>query len=222
MMLRALIFGLLLIQPVLAEDEVIYPMEERIGLWPGRALHADSRHHMSRKKGITRIRRETRPSIEFYPAQTHRPDAETIIIMPGGGYSTLAYDLEGTEVAQWLNNMGVHAVILRYSVPSRGDAPHYDAQRAIRLVKYHAPRWNLDYRNIGLMGFSAGGHLAAYASNNWMTDQYEPVDEIDQLSSKPDFTVLVYPAYLSPRETVSLPGFSRYSQFAACFYCPRP
>ena len=186
----------------MAADEIVYPMTERIGLWPGRVLHTDTRHHMARKNEITRIRRETRPSLEFYPSDSADSNAPTVIILPGGGYSTLAYDLEGTEIAQWLNSIGVHALILRYSVPSRGNAPHYDAQRAIRLVKYHAPRWNLDYRKIGVMGFSAGGHLAAYASSNWNQAYYEPVDEVDELSSRPDFTALVYPAYLSPRNEV--------------------
>ena len=141
---RVCLLLLCLCHSALAAQEIVYPMTERIGLWPGRALHTDARHHMTRKNDITRIRRETRPSLEFYPSESADPDAPTVVIFPGGGYSTLAYDLEGTEIAKWLNATGIHALILRYSVPSIGGAPHYDAQRALRLVKYHAPRWNLN------------------------------------------------------------------------------
>ena len=142
-----------------AADEIIYPPDEIIGLWPGRALYPDHRHYAQRKGDITRITRETRPSIEIYKTQLGEQTtfANAIIILPGGGYTSLAYDLEGTEVAKWLNQIGYTAIILRYTVPSKRNPPIKDLQRAIGVLRYNADEFSINAETIGLLGFSAGG-----------------------------------------------------------------
>lgn len=125
-----------------------------------------------------------------------------VVICPGGGHHILAYDLEGTEVAEWLNSIGVTGIVLKYRVPFRDPERRYraalqDAQRAIRLVRGSAADWKLDPRRIGICGFSAGGETAALASLMANEQHYPAVDEFDKLSSRPDFTILVYPAGLA-------------------------
>lgn len=118
------------------------------------------------------------------------------MICPGGAYNVLAYDLEGTEVAEWLNSIGFTAVVLKYTVPKNRDGALQDAQRAMGLIRQHSKEWNVDPARLGVLGFSAGGHLSARLSNTCETRSYPAVDEADSLSCRPDFTVLIYPAYL--------------------------
>jgi acetyl esterase/lipase len=124
-----------------------------------------------------------------------------VVVCPGGGYEILAMDLEGTEVCQWLNSVGITAVLLKYRVPSqngseRHTAPLQDVQRALGVIRYRAAEWQINPRHIGIMGFSAGGHLAAAASTRFGQRDYEAVDESDGVSCRPDFAMLIYPAYL--------------------------
>jgi acetyl esterase/lipase len=138
------------------------------------------------------------PSMTLYRPDHGRENGTGVLVLPGGGYSILAMDLEGTEVCQWLNSIGVTAMLLKYRVPD--PPPHTkafeDAQRAFGLVRSRAVEWGLDARRIGVLGFSAGGHLAASLSCGFHEREYAPVDEADRFSCRPDFTVLVYPAYL--------------------------
>lgn len=147
----------------------------------------------------------------------HRPakDVDTgvsMVICPGGGYNILAWDLEGEEVATWLNTLGVTGIVLKYRVPRRPGqdkdkppiSPLQDAQRALSLVRSKAKEWNLNPEKIGLLGFSAGGHLAASASTNYDKRAYEAIDDVDKVSCRPDFTVLIYPAYLVTKEKDAL------------------
>ena len=125
-----------------------------------------------------------------------------MIVFPGGGYNILAFDLEGSEVCEWLNSIGITGVLLKYRVPphngaERHAAPLQDAQRAMRMVRAHAKEWGIDANRVGVLGFSAGGHLAAAASTNFDMTTYPASDAADQLSCRPDFTVLIYPAYLT-------------------------
>src|SRR5690606_17937373 len=118
-------------------------------------------------------------------------------------------DLEGEEVAQWLNSIGVSAIVLKYRVPRRADQPKHqaplqDAQRAMSLVRSRADEWGIDPNRIGILGFSAGGHLSATAATNFDRRAYEAVDAIDQVSCRPNFAVLVYPAYLIQENTLEL------------------
>ena len=138
-----------------------------------------------------------------------------MIICPGGGYHDLAWDKEGTEVAEWLNTFGVTGIVLKYRVPRRSDenspapppGPLKDAQRAISLAQSKAKDWGIDPERIGILGFSAGGHLAAAAATNFNTRTYEAIDAADQASCRPDFAVLVYPAYLKVKDKDELsPG----------------
>ena len=116
-----------------------------------------------------------------------------IIVCPGGGYQRRA-DHEGEPVAKWLNSLGINAFVLDYRVsPAKHPAPLADAQRAIRFVRHHAEEWSLDKDKIGILGFSAGGHLAASLSNLADYPAYEKMDVIDEESSKPDLSILCYP-----------------------------
>jgi acetyl esterase/lipase len=124
------------------------------------------------------------------------------VVFPGGGYNILAIDLEGTEVCDWLNASGVTCVLLKYRVPNTGPYPKSpaaleDAQRAMRLVRQHAAEWGIDPKRVGVLGFSAGGHLSAAISNLYDQKLYAPIDAADTLSAKPDFAVVVYPGYLA-------------------------
>jgi acetyl esterase/lipase len=112
--------------------------------------------------------------------------------------------LEGTEIANWLNQQGFTALVLRYTVPKKGDFALADVQRALGLVRYHAAEWNIQPNNIGIIGFSAGGHLAAWLSTNWGERTYTPIDEADSVNNRPDFTALIYPALMSPVDRAQL------------------
>jgi acetyl esterase/lipase len=143
------------------------------------------------------------PTLTVFPAPKEKNTGTAVVIAPGGGYNILAWDLEGTEVADWLNSIGVTGIVLKYRVPRRpgmpGDAqkgPLQDAQRAMSLVRSRAKEWHIDPNRIGMLGFSAGGHLTASTETNSDRRSYEAIDAVDQVSCRPDFAVLVYPAYL--------------------------
>jgi len=170
--------------------------DERIAVWPDRPLLDKSDDEVEYKK-IIRINKVTRPAIEFYKSKTAKANAPAVVIFPGGGYNILAYDLEGTEVAEWLNSIGVHAVVVKYTVPgNQREAALKDAQRSMGIVRSKAKAWDIDPEQIGVLGFSAGGHLAANLSTNYQKRNYETIDGADKLSCRPDFTVLIYPAYI--------------------------
>src|SRR5438045_1001622 len=126
-----------------------------------------------------------------------------MLICPGGGYHNLGWDVEGEEVAAWLNSLRITGVILKYRCPRRpGDVkgvpplgPLKDAQRAVSLVRSRAKEWGIDPANIGMVGFSAGGHLVGSTATNFETRAYEPIDEIDKVSCRPDFAVMLYSGY---------------------------
>jgi len=125
-----------------------------------------------------------------------------VVVFPGGGYNILAIDLEGTEVCDWLNRAGVTCILLKYRVPNTGPYPKspaalQDAQRALGLVRQHAAEWGIDPKRIGVLGFSAGAHLAAALSTHYDKRLYDSLDAADQLSCRPDFAVIVYPGYLA-------------------------
>ena len=152
------------------------------------------------QRKVARLTNVSEPTIAVYlPPAEKRTDA-AVIICPGGGYRILAMDLEGSEVAEWLNSIGVTGIVLKYRVPMRDEkAPHLvplkDAQRAISLVRSKASEWKLDSKKIGVLGFSAGGNLAGAACTMFAQRGYEPIDAVDEVSCRPDFGVLVYPAY---------------------------
>ena len=150
---------------------------------------------------VLRISDVSEPTLTFYPAPADNNSGATIIVNPGGGYHILAYNLEGTEICQRFNSHGVNCVLVKYRVPRREglekhEAPLQDLQRAIAYTRSHAKEWNIDPDRIGVMGFSAGAHLAAMASNSYNERTYPKVDNVDDANLRPDFCVLIYPAYL--------------------------
>jgi acetyl esterase/lipase len=139
----------------------------------------------------------------FAPKGKHTGAA--VVVFPGGGYKIVAIDLEGTEVCDWLTSRGITCVILKYRVPDTGPYPKsdealQDAQRAVGMVRAHAAEWKIDPKRVGVLGFSAGAHLAAAVSTHYETRPYPKVDAADDLSCRPDFAVVVYPGYLALSE----------------------
>ena len=153
-------------------------------------------------KRVARIGGITNPTIQIFSPANGKNTGAAVIVFPGGGYSILALDLEGTEVCEWLNSIGVTGVLLKYRVPPhkgavRHAAPLQDAQRALRVVRSRAQEWGIDPARLGVLGFSAGGHLAAAASTNFDVETYPSADAPDKLSCRPDFAVIIYPGYLA-------------------------
>ena len=146
----------------------------------------------------------TRPTMTVYSPKGKNTGA-AVVVFPGGGYQILAIDLEGTEVCDWLNGIGVTCVLVKYRVPNTGPYPKSpaaleDAQRAVGLVREHAAEWHIDPHRVGVLGFSAGAHLAAALSTHYEQRLYAPADAADQESCRPDFAVIVYPGYLAIAE----------------------
>ena len=183
----------------------------KINLWPGTApgekANVGAEHESfsandkpTAGRPVALLANVSTPMISVFRPPADKDTGAAVLVCPGGGYYILAYDLEGTEVCEWLNSIGVTAVLLKYRVPRReGQAPYVaplqDAQRALGLVRSHAKEWGIDPARIGVLGFSAGGNLSAVLSANWTGRVYPGVDEADALSCRPDFQVLVYPAY---------------------------
>ena len=150
---------------------------------------------------LIRLGNVSEPTLTVYPAPKNKAHGGAVLVCPGGGYHILALDLEGTEVCERLNEMGFTAILLKYRVPRRQSvekhtAPLQDAQRAMGIIRQHASEWNIDPDRIGVLGFSAGGHLAAVLSTGPQERTYPKIDQVDSLSARPSFTVLIYPGYL--------------------------
>jgi acetyl esterase/lipase len=202
-----LFIGTLLISPVAkAAEPLVLPV------WPEAVpadssttgperVRAPSEAPTKNAKWITNV---TKPTVTIFRLAKDKNTGTAMIICPGGGYWNLAWDLEGEEVATWLNTAGVTAVVLKYRVPRRPGQPEplpapgplLDAQRAVSLIRSRAAEWEIDPKRIGIGGFSAGGHLAVATATHFDRRGYEPIDEIDKVSCRPDFAVAVYPGYL--------------------------
>lgn len=161
-------------------------------------------------KRVIRLGNVSKPTLTLYRAPKEKNTGAAVVVFPGGGYHILAMDLEGTEVCEWLNSIGVNAVLVKYRVPKRANVerhvpPLQDAQRALGLVRQHAGEWGIDPKRVGVIGFSAGAHLSATVSAA-KERAYPAVDEADKLSSRPDFTMLIYPAYLMQKEQPDAPA----------------
>lgn len=136
------------------------------------------------------------PMLIRYPAPEHMATGAAVVVCPGGGYNMLAMDHEGHQIARWLNSFGVSAYILTYRLGRNGykhPIPMNDGKRAIRTVRANAENWNIDEERIGVLGFSAGGHMASTLGTHFDAGQEGTTDPIDQVSSRPDFMVLLYP-----------------------------
>ena len=186
--------------------------EDAIRIWPATApgetnplppeadtTKADGRTVAGRR--VIRLGNVSTPTLEIFRPASAKNTGAAVIVCPGGGHHILAYDLEGTEVAEWLRSIGVTGLVLKYRVPARDPNQRWgaavqDAQRAVSLVRKRSAEWDIDPERIGLLGFSAGGQTAALASVR-ATREYDAVDEIDRVSHRPNFTALIYPAYLA-------------------------
>lgn len=172
------------------------------------------------KPPTKRVTNVSKPTLTIFRPTPDKDTGAAIIIAPGGGYNILAFDKEGEEVAQWLNTIGVTGIVLKYRVPRRADQPKdqapsvalMDAQRAISLVRSRASEWKLDPKRIGMLGFSAGGHLTAWTATNFDKRRYDATDKVDEASCRPDFAVLVYPAYLTQKDSLTLATDIRVSK----------
>jgi acetyl esterase/lipase len=156
-------------------------------------------------KTVIRLGHVSKPTISIYRPPPDKDTGAAVVVFPGGGYYILAMDLEGTEVCEWLNSIGVTGVLLKYRVPKREGmekhtAPLQDAQRALGLVREHSKEWGIDPQRIGVLGFSAGGHLAAVLSNHHEERSYPVGDDADNASCQPDFQILIYPGGLTKKE----------------------
>lgn len=180
--------------------------QEVIPLWPDKIPnHQESDETEILEDGdILWIKQVQVPTLEVYLPAKSNATGRAVIICPGGGYAGLAYDWEGTDIAKWFNSKGIAAFVLKYRLPASKsiitghEAPLQDAKRAIRIVRNNSADWGISSDQIGIMGFSAGGHLASTLGTHhdhedtFGTTSYQ-TDDIDRLSAKPDFMILIYP-----------------------------
>lgn len=183
--------------------------EKMVRLFPGEAPDntavleevADKSGNRVAGETVLRITNVSKPTVTIYEPSEEVASGSAVIVCPGGGYNLLAYDLEGDEVCLWLNELGITAVLLKYRVPQppgqgKHKVPLQDLQRAVSYVRANASALNIDPDRIGVMGFSAGAHLSVMACNSLDKRTYPPVDTVDKVSCRPNFCLLVYPAYL--------------------------
>ena len=182
---------------------------DTIYLWPDKVPGETEAKHKAVQTANTngnviRLTDVTDPAIVIFKPLTHLNNGKGIIVCPGGGYSILAIDLEGYEIAEWLNKLGFTVFVLQYRVPGKQEGALQDIQRAIRLIRSRATEWNLNLNKLGVLGFSAGGSLCARAATQYNTEMYTKIDSIDNLSCRPDYAILIYPAYLDEGPNRSL------------------
>lgn len=183
------------IWPGAVPDAMLHPKPESVGPGDGRTWWA-------------KVNDVSRPTMTMY-APRGRNTGVAVVVFPGGGYRILAMDIEGTEICDWLTSRGITCVLLKYRVPNSGPTwengrRYYpkvqmalqDAQRTLGLVRLNAAQWQVDPRRVGVIGFSAGGHLVAAVSTHFTQRAYPPVDAADKLSCRPDFAIALYPGHL--------------------------
>ncbi len=176
------------------------PGHVTVPLWPGAAPGAPAnpaaaeadmttaKDNLIAGRAVVRLGNVAVPTLTLYPAKAGGSGpGPAVVVFPGGGYTILAMDLEGTEVCDWLNSAGVTCVLLKYRVPNSGPYPKssaalQDAQRAVGLVREHATEWGIDPNRVGVLGFSAGGHLAAAISTHYDQRLYDPIDAADKIN----------------------------------------
>ena len=178
-----------------AEAPVVLPVWPT-GKMPGVGAAAPETEATARGDGVVRVTNVSEPTLMVFRAPSATAPTPAMIICPGGAYQILAMNKEGTEIAAWLNTLGITGIVLKYRVPKNMDGALQDIQRAVRLVRARQKEWNVDVTRVGVMGFSAGGNLCARLSTTHGTASYPPLDDVDRIDDRPDFAVLVYPAYL--------------------------
>jgi acetyl esterase/lipase len=191
-LVNSLLF-LCIVFSVTAQSKVIEIWQGKI---PGSIDNPELKELVDSGNGWIKMRHVIRPVIDMYPAPANIANGTAVIICPGGAYWGLAIAHEGKQVAEWFNSKGITAFVLKYRLPDntimtdKSIAPLQDAQEAIRIVRRHAGEWHINPAKIGIMGFSAGGHLASTLSTHYMDKVYTP---IDSASARPDFSILIYP-----------------------------
>ncbi len=201
---------------LIAAAAIARAASEPIPLWPGavpgekgglppEADTSKPTDNFVSGKAVIRIGNVSVPTITVFSPPAEKATGAAVLVCPGGGYNILAYDLEGTEVCEWLNSIGVTGVLLKYRVPPREGLPKHapalqDAQRAMGVIRQRAGEWGIDPARVGCLGFSAGGHLCAVLSASAETRTYEAVDDADKQSCRPDFMALIYAAYLTQKD----------------------
>ncbi len=205
-----------LVAPAIAADKPLV-----VELWPGKApdettdIGAEKvrmspkldRKQVEVTESTRLITNVSKPSITVCRPMKEKDTGTAVVICPGGGYWDLYWQLEGEEVADWLNSLGVTGIILKYRVPRRPDdtkgeparRPLQDAQRAVSLARTNAAAWGINPQQIGIIGFSAGGHLALATATGFEKRTYEKVDDVDNMSCRPDFAILCYSGYLKAK-----------------------
>ncbi|WP_318308068.1 alpha/beta hydrolase [Flagellimonas crocea] len=183
-----------------------------IPLWPNAIPNQTDSNEEEKiettEDGILWITNVQEPTLEVYLPTKRASNGKAVVIFPGGGYYGLAYDWEGTDIAKALNAEGIAGIVVKYRLPwsksitkRKNVVPLQDAQRALRLVRSKAKDWNIDQDHIGIIGFSAGGHLASTLGTHYNDVVYERQDEVDDLSARPDFMVLIYPVITLGKES---------------------
>ncbi len=176
--------------------------QEEYPLWensiPGQIKSDEVKEYTTGGKAeeIIRVHQVTEPTIKTYFPSKELANGAAVVICPGGGYRILAIDHEGYQIAEWLNSLGIAAFVLKYRLPDarimkdHSVGPLQDVQKALRTIRQNAQKWNIDPTQIGIMGFSAGGHLAASLASHYQANVYE---EATAISARPDFSILIYP-----------------------------
>ena len=174
---------------------------EIVPLWEGEIPNSQKANEkeITESTEIVRISFVQKPTLEVYLPSKRNSNGQAVVICPGGGYRYLSYDWEGSDVAKWFNGKGITAFVLKYRLPNSKaikvsyEAPLQDAQRAIRLVRFNAEKWNIDPSKIGIIGFSAGGHLASTLGAQFNKPNNFIEAASDTISARPDFMALIYP-----------------------------
>jgi acetyl esterase/lipase len=185
---------------LLLGSNTVFSQQNVFNVWtgkiPGSIENSSYIETTDSNDGWTKTRLVTNPRLDYYPAKPGENTGTAVIVCPGGGYWGLAIAHEGKQTAEWFNSIGVSAFVLKYRLPDdaimkdKSVGPLQDAQEAIRFVRRHAKEWDINPNKIGIMGFSAGGHLASTASTHFNEKVYEPSDTT---SARPDFSLLIYP-----------------------------
>ena len=202
--LRTQVFGLLLLFFVFSVNA-----QEIVHIWPGKVPgetkeKAEAVGTKDEEGVLTRVSEVTDPLFTVHRPLPANDKKAGVIINPGGGYHILAINKEGYEVADWLNSLGYTAFVLQYRVPQKQEGALMDIQRTVRMIRADATNYGIEPDRLGVLGFSAGGSLAARASTLYDKKVYENVDDADNESARPDFAVLIYAAYLDKGENQSI------------------
>jgi acetyl esterase/lipase len=186
------LFGLLFVNNN-AQEKIIKIWPDKI---PGAIANASYKVERDSNESWSWMKKVSDPTLDYYPVKKEKSNGTAVIVCPGGAYSVLAIGHEGSQIAHWLNSIGVSAFVLKYRLPSdeimtdKTIGPLQDGQEAVRIVRRHAKGWNIDPNKIGIIGFSAGGHFASSVSTHFNEKVYESMDSI---SARPDFSILIYP-----------------------------